>query len=363
MHLSGRSTGPARRLPWPAFAVSPTRTPLVTFAGTALAAFAWTVPVALAGAGAVPFAPSLAHAQPAGSPAATEPVQVFASILPQAGVVEAIGGDLVRVDVLVKPGQEPHTYEPGPRQIAALGQARIFFTIGMPFERRLMELIRSTYRDLVVVDMAAGIAQRRYGEETGIEEGIGAPEESELLREQSATSRETGFEALTGAPDETADPHVWLSPALLQVLARNAAEALSAADPSHREIYLRNLESFASRTQSIDRRITEQLAPYRGRSLFVFHPSFGYFSDHYGLTQVAIEIEGKEPTPRQLASTIERARAEGVKTIFAEPEFDVKLAETVARAIGARVILLDPLASDLPNNLERIAARIAAAWE
>jgi len=132
-------------------------------------------------------------------------------------------------------------------------------------------------------------------------------------------------------------------------------------DPRHAAAYERNLKALQADLDEVDARIAEALAPLKGRKFFVFHPAFGYFADAYGLKQVPVEIEGKSPGPRRLAALIEKARREGVKVIFVQPQFSPRGAQAVAEAIGGVVVPMDPLARDYLKNLEHIAQQIKKA--
>ena len=177
------------------------------------------------------------------------------------------------------------------------------------------------------------------------------------FRDEATAETEAGEDD----PAETSahrDPHIWLSPPLLARLARNTAMALAAADPEGREQYQANLESYLERARATDRRIAALLAPLEGAPLFVFHPAFGYFADTYGLVQIAVETEGKEPSPRALTALIKHARQAGARVIFVQPQFDRKSAEAVAQGIGGAVVPLDPLARDVLANLEAMASAV-----
>lgn len=139
------------------------------------------------------------------------------------------------------------------------------------------------------------------------------------------------------------------------------ATALSQEDPGHRDAYAKNLARLSQRLGGLDKTITARLAPYSGESFFVFHPAFGYFAHAYHLHQVAVETGGKSPTPRQLSVLIGKARAEKVKVIFVQPQFDPRSVEVVAQAIGGQVITLDPLGEDVAANLKRMADKIGEA--
>jgi len=262
-------------------------------------------------------------------------LRAFVSILPQASFVERVGGEHVAVEVLVGPGQSPHAYEPTPRQMAALAGSRVYFSIGVPFEKSLLGKLATMARDLRIVDTREGIPLRKMTD--GHDEGARHDHEH---------------------PEGTPDPHVWLNPRLAKLVAANIAKALKELDPQHAADYEANLKAFQADLDRVDARVAEALAPLRGKSFMVFHPAFGYFGDAYGLTQEAVEIEGKEPTARQLAALIEKAKARGVRVIFVQPQFSRAGAAAVASAIDGVVVPMDPLARNYIENLEVMATQI-----
>lgn len=256
-------------------------------------------------------------------------ISAFVSILPQAEFVERVGGSHVDVQVLVGPGQSPATYEPSPQQMARLGEAQVLFRIGTPFEKRFIDKVGGLYKDLEVVDTRRGVPLR-YFERKG---------------------------------REVPDPHIWLDPSLVSIQAANICESLSRLLPEKRHVFEKNLASFQEDLSKVDRRIAKVLAPLKGSKFYVFHPAFGYFGDRYGLTQVAVEIEGKEPTPRQLAGLIQQARDEGVRVIFVQPQYAKKHAETIAGEIGGAVVPMNPLPRNYLENLENMAELLRANLE
>ena len=268
------------------------------------------------------------------SVAAVEPVNVFVSILPQAYFVEQIGGPFVDVDVLVGPGQSPATYEPTPKQLARLGRSQIYFRIGTPFERGFIDTISSTFQHVEIVDTRRGVPLRRFVTAAS-EDGHGAHEHRGGI-----------------------DPHIWLDPKRVKIQAVTICHALCNSDPAHSSAYVKNLQAFLQTLDDIDTRVAAVLAPFAGQKVYVFHPAFGYFCDAYGLTQIPIETEGKEPSPKQLADLINRAQEEGVQFLFVQPQFAGKSAEAIARVIGGSVVPLNPLPRDYIANLERMAEAI-----
>jgi zinc transport system substrate-binding protein len=268
-------------------------------------------------------------ALPLGAAIASAPLPVFVSILPQKYFVERIGGKQVAASVMVGPGQSPATHEPTPRQMAALSRARIYFSIGVAFEDVWMRRIQTANPALDVVPMQRGVA---------------------LLPLTGPGGEPTGT-----------DPHVWTSPQRVKLMAANVRDALIQADPAHLGDYESNYRALAAELDTLDRDLRAILAPARGRPFMVFHPAWGYFAHDYGLRQIPIEAEGKEPGAKSLAWVIDLGRREGVKAIFVQTQFSRRTAEAVAAAIGARVVAVNPLAENHPQNLLRVAREFAAA--
>lgn len=282
------------------------------------------------------------------SPAKGDRIEVFVSIVPQAYFVERVGGDRVNVGVLVGPGRQPHEYEPSPKQLAQLASARALFTVGMPFEVALAEKIRLSFKNLTVVDTAKGISLRAM-----------TAEESEPAShsKKHRHGKIHGHSHATGSPD----PHIWLDPRLVKIQLATISETLVALDPAHADEYRRNLAAFQQDLDRLDAKLAAALSPLKGKEFYVYHPAFGYFADRYGLKQVAVEIGGKEPSARHLAQLVTRARKEGVKVIFVQPQFSTRSAETLAKEIHGAVIPLDDLAKDYFANMEEIATKVSAA--
>ena len=264
----------------------------------------------------------------AGAAEATK-LKSFVSILPQAFFVERVGGRFVEVDVLVGPGQSPTTYEPTPKQMARLGDADVYFRIGTPFENGFIEKLAAIHKRLEIVDTRKGV---------------------NLCFFKRSENR------------SVADPHIWLDPARVKIQAATICTALSRLAPDHRLYFENNLQSFQADLDRVDKKIAESLAPLKGSRFYVFHPAFGYFGDRYGLEQVAVEIEGKGPTPKQLSNLINKARDEGGKVIFVQPQFAKNDAETLAREIGGAVIPMDSLSREYLDNLEHMAELLRTAF-
>jgi zinc transport system substrate-binding protein len=234
--------------------------------------------------------------------------------------VQSIGGPRVAVEALVGPGSSEETYSPTDAQVTAALRAKVFFRTGASFEESPWFRALAGAKQLEIVDTRARI---------------------ELL---------------------PLDPHVWLSPRSLAIQARTVASTLSRVDPEGRDLYERRLRHVLRELEILDLELAELLAPYRGRSFFVFHPAWGYFARDYGLRQVPIENEGNPPTDHELTRLQELARAARIRTLFVQPQIASRSAEAVASVVGATVVPLDPLASDVPANLRRTATRLVESF-
>jgi zinc transport system substrate-binding protein len=274
----------------------------------------------------------------AGSAAAgpVGPLRVAVSIEPLAGFVERIAGDRVVVVVAVPRGASPATHDVSPRLMVELTAARLFFTTGVPMERLLLPRLQEV-DGLRIVDTTAGLERLALADH---DHGDGDDHDAEGL-----------------------DPHVWLDPRLAARQAGAIADALSAADPDGAALYRANAAAFATELAALDADLRTILAPVRGRTLYVFHPSFGYLAAAYGLEQVAIEQGGLDPSPRRLTRIMTGIRESGARAVFVQPQFSVGSATAVAKACDVRLVELDPLARDYAANLRSMALAIAGALE
>ena len=264
---------------------------------------------------------------------------VTVSILPQKYFVKKIGGDLVTVSVMVLPGFSPATYEPKPAQLKDLRASKIYFAIGVPFETSWLERFKRINPDMAIAHTDRGIKKRpMMAHNHGLDEVIHGREEKQATESDSP------------------DPHIWLSPPLVKSQARVIAAFLIKEDPANRGVYENNLNNFLGELDRLDKKIGDILElDGKQKAFLVFHPTWGYFADHYGLKQIPIEAEGKEPGAAYLAELIRFARKNRVKAVFVQPQFSTKTAEVVAGETGAHVVIADPLAEDWQKNLLVVA--------
>jgi zinc transport system substrate-binding protein len=280
---------------------------------------------------------------PAPLPLATAqgaPLQVVVSILPQQFLVERVADGRVEVLTLVQPGDNEATYSPGPSTLAALDGARVWFTMGVHFETVWLERITRDRPDMEVVSLSDGLPLRRT-EESLV--SLARPRDHDHGR--------------AGVPD----PHAWTDPRLAARMAERIADTLARIDPAGASGYSARAAELQAELLALHEEIAALLAPVRGQVFIVFHPSWGYFADAYGLVQLPIEVGGREPGPRSLAEIIRHGRKAGARVVFVQQQFSQRSAHAVAQALGARVVAADPLAPDYMTNLRQVATRMAEA--
>jgi len=273
---------------------------------------------------------------------ASNRVPVFVSIAPQKYFVQQIGKDLVDVQVMVPPGASPATYEPKPRQMANLSKTKIYFAIGVPFEKAWLKKIAAANPTMDVVHTDHGIEKIPMATHHHQNEA-GEPLQTRILQRRGL------------------DPHIWLSPLLVKKQAQTILTTLQNIDPAHQNDYANNHQKFVSHINELDTQLKIIFAKKQGLQFVVFHPAWGYFAHAYGLEQVPIEIEGKNPKPSQLKKLIEYTREKGIRIIFVQPQFSTKNAKFVAKEINGQVVFANPLAEDWMENLVEVANKFKMA--
>jgi len=262
------------------------------------------------------------------------PTKIVVSIIPQAYFVNKIMGSQGQVTVMVEPGADPHSYEPSPQQLQALGQAQAYVKVGLGFEKGWLDKFKSVNPNLSFIDSAQGITP--------------LPEVAHGHDHDHHHSQ-----------GQTLDPHIWLSPPLVKRQAENIYRGLAQINPAQASTYEANLKKFGAEIDQLDGQIRQKLAPFKNSKFIVFHPAWGYFAQTYHLNQIPIEVQGQEPSAQELAQVIKIARAENIGIIFAQPQFSAKSAQAIAAEIKGKVIFIDDLAPHWADNLGSVAQILA----
>jgi len=274
-----------------------------------------------------------------------EPEKYFVSILPQKYFVERVVGDMFNIEVLVKPGASPATYEPTTKQMLELSKSKALFTIGVPFEHNIVTKLQKQYHQLIIINTDKNIIKQ-------------SPESFVEL-----FANDHHHDSDMDHHHEGLDPHIWLSPNLVKIQVSNIADYFIEAYPDNKSYFEKNRDNFIADLDELSLEIEQIFMNVKSKEFLCFHPAWGYFANEFKLNQIPIEIEGKEPTPHEQQKIIEFAKERGIKFIFVQAQFDRRVATAIAEDIGGSVILIDPLAEDYLSNLKEIASRLAESME
>lgn len=264
-------------------------------------------------------------------------IECITTIEPIEFLVEKVGGDKVNAITLVSKGASAHTYEPKPAQMKALANADFYFAIGTEFEGIWVPRFKSNNRDLTIVRVDKNIKKL-----PSIKHSHGDDDHHHHHAKE--------------------DAHIWLSPKNMIIIAKDIAESLASVDPQNSDFYMANFKQLESDLTDLDNKTAKKLSDLKGKSFLVFHPAWQYFANAYGLNQIAIEVQGKEPKPKELAHTIEHAKEHGIKAIFVHSNQSNKSATVVAKEIGGRVIVVDPLSYDYFEMITKLSDELQGAF-
>jgi zinc transport system substrate-binding protein len=241
-----------------------------------------------------------------GPTASTRPLAVV-TVYPLGELARQVAGDRAEVLTLVPPGVEPHDWEPSPRDVSLVQRATVLVHSGTALDAWVARLLAAAPGSVRVIDTSAGLPLVAQG--------------------------------------GSADPHTWLDPTLASAQARTIAAGLAEADPAGRAGYEERAAALGRRLDALDAAFAAGLATCARRELVTTHGAFGYLARRYRLTQVSImgRAPQAEPSPADLAAIVQTGRRLHVTHVFVEPLVSPRLAETLAREIGATTLPLDPI--------------------
>lgn len=246
---------------------------------------------------------------------------IYVSIMPLRNIVERIVEDDFPIEVLVPAGAAVESYELTPRQYVDLNRAQMIFSIGLlPFEDLYIERLGKTGR---VTNLSSGI---------------------DLI------AGECSHGDKHSCSNHGVDPHIWTSPQELQLMARTCYNAIAKSYPDSIR-YKQNYIALQRELESLDAKCRETILASGVKSIFIYHPALTYYARAYGIEQVAIEDEGKEPSARRLSRIIEQGRSEGIRSILYQREFPASTVEVIARDLGAEAVVIDPLSDNPIENI------------
>ena len=254
-----------------------------------------------------------------------DPDLVFVSIAPQKFFVERIGGNEIQVEVMVNPGESPATFNPNPKKMSQLAYAKLYFSIGVPFEKVWISRIKNIQPKLKIIP----------------------------LNKNTTPSSDHH--------EDEGDPHIWLSPPLAKKMVAKIETALSRQWPEKSAFFKKNYQALIKDIDKLDQEIRQIFSKGKKNTFMVFHPAWTHFAETYGLKQISIEHQGKEPGPRALQEIINEGKKQNIKIIFVQKQFGLSVAKKIAEMIGATVQKMDPLAENYLDNMRKTAEAISGA--
>ena len=271
---------------------------------------------------------------------------VTTTILPTKYFVEQIAGDSINVEAMVERGADPHTFEPKPSQMKSVEKSDLHFAVGMEFDKVWLPKLQKQFPNLVVVDTDKGVEKVEMSKHHHHHDAD--HEEHSHDTHKKTSNHEDDEHDHSGL-----DPHIWLDPILVKTQVENIANALIEKYPQNKTLFELNLAKFKENLDKFDANTAKILKELKTDKFMVYHPSWGYFAKRYGLVQIPIEIEGKEPKPADLKNLINEAKEEGVKVIFVAPQFSQKSASTIAKATSASVVEIDQLPYEWLDEMQK----------
>lgn len=260
--------------------------------------------------------------------------RVLVSVAPHEFFVKKIAGDTVSIELMVPTGASAHTYEPTPRQVIQASKADIWFQVGEFFEAQASQAMKYHHPQMVFADLRQGLDLITAAEEGGC---------SSCCRHGNCM-----------------DLHIWMSPKMAKIQAETIAHVLTKLYPEFQETYAISLHQFLKELDSLDADIAKMLASAKSKVIMVSHPAYAYFCRDYGLKQISIEFEGKDPTPQQLTRILQEARKSDIGVVFVQKQYSSKGAHLIAHELGAKVVMLDPYSGDYINSMREIARHFAS---
>lgn len=256
--------------------------------------------------------------------------RVAVTILPQKYLLDKIVGDSLEVVCLIPEGANPEEYSATPRLMAEIATSSLYFKVGeLGFEKTTLPSILENMSHVQVVTLSDDI---------------------EFITSQCSHG---------GEEHSHYDPHYWSSPKMAKIMATNMYNSIKEFDAANSSYYEKNYLNLISELDSVDFRIEEILLSSTNRQFAIFHPSLSYFARDYGLQQLSLEQNGKAMAPRTMKQTIEKAIKGGVQTVFVQNEFSPEQVKTFAQEIGANVVVINPLAYNFIEEINKVAHAIA----
>lgn len=259
---------------------------------------------------------------------------VTVSIIPLKYFVEKIAGGTVEINVLFPAGSNPHIYEPKPKEMIKYSKSSIYFSLGDDFDKSWLRKLISLNSSIKIVHLDEGIEKITFDHD----------HENEHI-EEKVEHKENHYD------HGKTDQHIWTSISNIRIMGETIKNSLKEMFPENFSVYEANFEKFSDELKKLDKKIRGNIS---GKNFLVFHPSWGYFAKDYGIKQIPIEFEGKEPSPKQMIEIVELVKRENIKYLFTQPQINSKTVQVITKQTGLKSVMVDPLGYNILNEIEKI---------
>ena len=263
-------------------------------------------------------------------------ITVSVSILPQKYIVDRLSDNTIEVNVMVPPGTSPEMYEPSPAQMKGVSTSLVYFAVGpLEFEETILPRIKELNPNIRFVNLSEGLSL------------IEGHNHDEIMGEHNHAT--------------CYDPHIWTSSKEFSSMAVGTCNELCRMLPEQKATFLSNLQKLQKEVNVLDSLIRKVVETAETKKFLIYHPALSYFAREYGLSQIAIEEDGKNPSAQHLAGLVQVAKTERLNTVFIQSQFDSRNAEILSLEIGGNVVSIDPLGYDWISNMTDLKDKMAKA--
>ncbi|MGX3097738.1 metal ABC transporter solute-binding protein, Zn/Mn family [Helicobacter sp. 23-1046] len=281
---------------------------------------------------------------------------ISVSIAPVGYFVQKIAKNSVDINLIIPPNSDEHTLDFKPSVVANLQKSAVYFTIGLEIEA----ILADKFKDIKIVDISEGIAKMSdTHEHNHAHDSHKSSDKAHAHSHGDSHAHKSNTHSHDSHTHLRKDPHIWLDPILVKTIAQNIAKTLSKLYPQNAKFYATNLADFEKELNTLHAQISNILSQSKHKKFIIYHPSLSYFAKRYNLTQIPVEILGKEPKAKDLQAIIHLAKKEQIRTIFVQSGFAQKSAKTLAKELGANVAQINHLSDEWDKQMLHIAQKIA----
>lgn len=256
---------------------------------------------------------------------------VSVSILPQKYFIDELTGGAAEVNVMVSPGASHATYSPTPVQFQKLSDSKLYISIGhLGYEQAWNDRLKELNPEMEVLNLSDKV---------------------DLIHGEP-------FHHGDHVHEGGVDPHIWMSPSVMLELLPVIKATLIRNFPELKNTIENNYPQLLLRVEELHKRMETMSGELTSRRFLIFHPALTYLARDYGLEQIPIEQDGKEPSPALLAKTIEFAREKEIRVIFIQQEYDVRNAQLVSEETQTRLVQIDPMAYNWMESMDQIILKL-----